>query len=115
MIQYLCSEMIFYLAMQQLRLRASSSFYVEADFVKERHSKLLLVHSAKAIHHLCSPTWNTQDAPLGPYGTTLDKIFSCCRHCHGVIYEVTQMSANYNYSKKLFLNGHLGEDLTLVT
>lgn len=52
---------MFYLAMQQLRLRASSSFDVEADTVKERHSKLLLIHSAEAVHHLCSPTWNTQN------------------------------------------------------
>lgn len=45
--------------MQQLRLRATSSFYVEADTVEKRHRKLLLVHSAEAAHHLCGPTWNT--------------------------------------------------------
>lgn len=92
------SERIFYLAMQQLRLRASSSFYVEADFVKERHSKLLLVHSAKAIHHLCSPTWNTQDVPLGLHDTGQDifllpslaflflHLHTDC--AHGVIYKL---------------------------
>lgn len=65
-----------YLAMQQLRLRASSSLYFEADTVEERHSKLLLKHSAKVVHHLCRPTWNAQHGTSGPHETRQEDFLS---------------------------------------
>ena len=48
-----------YLAMQQLGLRATSSFYVKTNFVEESHSILLLIQMPKLPCNRPSPSCNT--------------------------------------------------------